>query len=236
MHPKHFAKPTEDQLQRLQPLLVVPIWGSGKRQVECFPNWTALELLRWNSDVPYFKTEHHQILVLNPADFEEPWPPNFLGQTRTRIFMLSWPVQLAAKLSPKHKRGSTNSQWASQKATRRWLLLTAFFSCPTHPVTIVYYILHSLHKLRDPIVTKWDPVVTKSTLWLKLILMNDREWHGTLINITVWSYCLVLYPSLVSRVQVCEVSTRKTWYPEPPSTLDSLWTNANRECSWHMMG
>ena len=83
------------------PFSVVPIWGSGKRQVECFPNWTALELLRWNSNVPYFKTEHHQILVLNPADFEEPWPPNVLGQTRNQNIHALLACSTCCKTKPK---------------------------------------------------------------------------------------------------------------------------------------
>ena len=41
--------------------------------------------------------------------------------------MLSWPVQLAAKLSPKHKRGSTNSQRHRSSASLTQLSATTCY-------------------------------------------------------------------------------------------------------------
>lgn len=83
---------------------MVPIWGSGKRRVERFPNWTASGLLAGmklkRADVPYFKTEQ-QILVLNPADFEEPWSPNFLGQTKNKKFHALLACSIGCKTKPK---------------------------------------------------------------------------------------------------------------------------------------
>ena len=50
-----------------------------------------------------------------------------LAKLETRIFMLSWPVQLAAKLSPKHKRGSTNSQRHRSSASLTQLSATTCY-------------------------------------------------------------------------------------------------------------
>ena len=167
--------------------------------------------------------------------------------------MLSWPVQLAAKLSPKHKRGSTNSQWASQKATRRWLLLTAFFlALPTQSqLFIIFCIASTSYGTRlSPNGTQLLPnrliyiyrvydvniyIPYKSFLWKDLVFpMSIFCWYSCFFSLRF--PCVITCPELTTAVAkelICCATPRDNecqklpwnpWFNDGEDRLDALGT------------